>query len=160
MALIACPDCRKPVSEQARSCPLCGCPVAARVAQMRREEEERQAQIAEYKEREEARKTHVLIGLAIGGFVLFALISSCISGGGQASTVKNLYEMDGQTQSLSPGINVFRASGHLTLTYSCLANTGKPASVQLVLKDMTTSKVVWQKAITCSARSEERRVGE
>jgi hypothetical protein len=44
MALIACPDCHKQVSDQARTCLYCGLPVAARLTQMRREEEERLAE--------------------------------------------------------------------------------------------------------------------
>lgn len=147
MALIACPDCRKPVSADARSCPLCGCPVAARVAQREREKEERLAQIAAEKERSDARKMQMLIGLFVVGFLLFAGISSCNR---QAPTVKDLYEMDAQSNSISPGINAFEASGHLTLTYSCQITAGKSANVQLVLENTTTSKIVWQKTVFCS----------
>ena len=149
MALIACPDCGKQVSDLARSCPSCGCPVAARVAQMRREEEERIA--AAEKERQENRRVQLYIVLGFAAFLLIAWIISSFSNSGPSSTVKNLYEMDGQTQSLTPGANAFSASGKLTLTYSCQLNTGKSASVLLVLENLSTSAIVWKKSIKCSA---------
>ncbi len=150
MALIACPDCGKQVSDEARSCPACGFPVAARVAQMKREEEERVAAAAAEKERQARRRLNLFIGLGIAVFVLFAYISSSVSTSGQSSTTKTLYKMDGQTQSLTPGSNAFSASGKLKFTYSCQASTTHPASVQFVLEDLTSSVTVWEKTITCS----------
>lgn len=150
MALIPCPDCGKQVSDQARACPTCGCPVAVRVAQMRQEEEERIAAVAAQQERQASRQVILFIGLGIAAFILLAFISSCISNASRSPTVNTLYEMDGQTQSIAPGINPFSASGTLTLTYSCQISSGKSASVQFVLEDLSTSAIVWKKSIRCS----------
>jgi len=149
MALIACPDCRKPVSESARSCPVCGCPVSVRVAQMQRAEEERQEQLALQKQRQEqVRMGFIVAGIFLAVFIVGSIMNSC----NQASTVKNLYEMDGSTQNVSPGgMNAFLASGKLTVTYSCQISGGKSANVQLVLEDTNTSKIVWKKTVNCSA---------
>lgn len=149
MALIACPDCRKPVSESARSCPVCGCPVATRVAQMQREEEERQEALARQKYRQEqVRMGFLVAGIFLAVFVVGSIMNSC----NHVSPTRNLYEMDGSTQNVSPGgMNAFQANGKLTITYSCQISAGKSANVQLVLEDTNTSRIVWQKTVNCSA---------
>lgn len=149
MALISCPDCRKPVSDQARSCPYCGCPVTVRVAQMQREEEEREAQMAlQAQRRENVRMFFVVAGIILAVFVVGSIINSC----NQASAVRNLYNVDGYSQNVTPGdVTAFSVAGKLTMTYSCQISAGKSATVNFVLKNITTSKVVWQKAVTCSS---------
>jgi hypothetical protein len=158
MALISCPDCGNPVSDDADECKLCGLHVKAYLQRMREEEEARRLEAeaeAERQRRERERERGYTV-LTIIGVLLFILVGSCISQNqGQPSAGKDLYEMDGQSQSITPGVNTFSASGKLKLDYSCALNAQSAAAVQLVLVNTDSSATVWKKAVKCPASGSE-----
>lgn len=152
MALIACPDCSKQVSDQALTCPYCGLPIAARLAQLKQEEEERLAEEEALRQHQADQRSRAQVTLGVIAVILVVIVVSCISNSQQsttASTEKVLYEIATQA-SITPGVNTFEASGKLKLEYACQSNANKKGSVQLTLMNMASpSTVIWKKTVTC-----------
>jgi len=144
MALINCPECGRPgVSDTARSCPSSGVNVRERLVQLAEEEG---AKRAEEEEEYYIRKKQITIGVLIAVFVVIIIgIGSCI-----ANTPHPLLDIESYTESVTPGGNTFSASGALTLSYSCVANTVQSTKVDFSLMDMSTKRVVWKKTLVCS----------
>ncbi len=156
MTLIPCPDCGNPVSDEADRCDRCRCPVSARLERLRAEEEARRLEEEEERQRRERARERGYITLGVIAVALFILIGSCVSQSQhQPSTGTSLYEMDEQTQSITPGVNAFSASGKLKLDYSCQASAKGGASVQLVLMNTENSAIVWRKAVKCPAHGSD-----
>jgi hypothetical protein len=150
MALIACPDCSKGVSDQAPVCPYCGLPVAAHFRRIREEEEARKAE-------EEARLAEVAVQrskelqttvIVVIGVVLFFFIIGGLTNSHPQTSV--LYELDNQTVGATPGTNAFSASGKMSLVYSCHSN-GKASTtrIQITLVDVNTQLPAWKKSLVC-----------
>jgi hypothetical protein len=127
----------------------CGCPVRARLERLQAEEEARRLEAQREKERE---LNYIVLGVI--GAIIFIVIAVTQSQH-QPSTGTSLYQMSEQTQSLTPGVNTFSATGKLKLDYSCQAGSKSRASVQLVLMNTDTSAIVWKKAVKCPAHGSD-----
>lgn len=154
MALIACPDCRRMVSDQARTCPYCGLPVVARLAQLQREEEERLAEEEALRQHQANQRTTMHVVLGVVAVILFFLVASCISNVSQHPVLQNLEA----TGSQKPGDSSFSAQGKLSVQYSCEASTERATTVRFSLVNMHASAgsaaTVWEKVINCTTPSQ------
>lgn len=149
MALINCPDCGKPVSDQAYMCTNCGLPVRARLAQMKREEEARQVEAEALQQRREREQTFYIGALVVVAFALIVGVGSCISYANEHPMLRDLAAQGSQ----QPGTEVFTAQGKLQLQYTCQSSNEKVTTVQFSLINMHASgaaATVWKKMITCT----------
>jgi hypothetical protein len=146
MALVACPECDKPVSDQAPLCPYCGYPVAEMIQEMRKEAAARMAARRAAAARRRARKQKITIVGVIVVIIVVLILILIVSN----SPHPPLLEMNSHTESATPGNNAFSASGKLTLTYSCEANANHVAIVDFSLVDIHTQQVVWKKTLVCT----------
>ncbi len=155
MTLIACPDCGKNVSDQARTCPYCGLPVVAYLQQMREEEEARIEEEEIERQRMEDQRAKLYVAMIVAGIIVIVLIGSCISNsqGQTPSTGRVLFELDNQKMNLMPGANVFSVNGKLKIEYSCQPNTKNTATVQFTLVDTNSSSTVWKQSVKCPISS-------
>ncbi|HEU5377545.1 MAG TPA: zinc ribbon domain-containing protein [Ktedonobacteraceae bacterium] len=167
MALIACPDCGKDVSDLARSCPYCGLPVAAYLQQKEEErvriEEEKEAERVRIEEeaeqqRIERQKQNVQGFLVAAGIIAFFFIVAIIASSQDRSRV--VLQLMNQMGNVKPGTGTyaFSANGMLKLDYSCQSRsrTKNTETVQFLLVNSDSKAVVWKKALVCSISGSER----
>jgi len=69
MALIACTECNKQISDKAASCPSCGAPVSSREPIVNRWSEE--------PKKEKSSVWKWVLGVPVGGFILMMIVGSC-----------------------------------------------------------------------------------
>lgn len=154
MALINCPDCGKPVSDMANVCTHCGLPVRARLAQLKREEEERLEEEEALQQRI-TRQRNISYGVLICIALAIILgIGSCISNASQHPVLLNA-EAQGNLQ---PGENAFEAQGKLQIDYSCQSSNDRATTVQFRLVSMHGTAIaatVWKKLVTCTTIDQE-----
>lgn len=151
MALIACPDCGRDVSDQARTCQYCGLPVSAHLRQLREDAEEERALLEEEAEArrlaDTKQKTQTV--LIIIGIIAFVFIGGSISASQQGNRV--VLQLANQLVNVKPtGGNAFSAHGTIKIDFSCQAGTKGTSSVQFILVDVNSTATIWKKSLTCS----------
>jgi hypothetical protein len=155
MALINCPDCGKPASDQAFSCMTCGFPIRTHMAQLKREEAARQAEEEALQQRREQQQTFYIGALVVVAFALIVGVGSCIS---YANEHPMLQGLSGQGNLQNPGEYAFSAHGKLQIDYYCQSSNNQATTVQFSLINTHSTgaaATVWKKVVKCLSMSQD-----
>jgi hypothetical protein len=153
MPLINCPDCGKPISDLARECKYCGLPVRVRLAQLRREEDERQAEEEAQQQRLQRQRNFYHGFLICIGIGIFLAVASCISNMSQHPVLQSLAAQGSQ----HPGGYAFAAHGKLQIDYSCQSSNERATTMQFSLVNMHATgaaATIWKKVVKCTTANQ------
>ena len=130
MALISCPECHREISDQAKACPHCGCPIAVELNQLKQpgkvsnetgQETTEDIRTSSSGTKVRSRKKVVIIGIAI---VAIALAVTFAVFGGKV-TANNVGSNAVFNTSLGVGVKIGQSKDHLLVDYI----NGKVASL-------------------------------